>query len=143
MVRAKPPITWMQAQRLKRIRLGRSTTKDGERVHPFAYRRITDHRVANTAEQAFLDLAHRVGWHVTKSGWPDFFCVTPDGKLVLVEIKPKGTYPSQHQQAVLKLLALHGLDVRISRGDDLGTPFVPKALQEPGHRPLAERQLDR
>jgi hypothetical protein len=32
--------------------------------------------------------AKRQGWRVSKRGWPDFFCISPAGKVVMVEVKP-------------------------------------------------------
>lgn len=45
-------------------------------------------RPANVAEANLFDLMVEAGWEVTKRGWPDFACFK-DGKLVLIEVKPK------------------------------------------------------
>jgi len=48
-------------------------------------------------------------WHVTKKGWPDFFC-TKNGSLVLVEVKPSKDDPlSPEQIATLTALAGFGI----------------------------------
>jgi hypothetical protein len=44
-------------------------------------------RRGNRHEDDFEKFAHEKNWSVTKSGWPDFFCVKPDGSIAVVEIK--------------------------------------------------------
>jgi len=45
-------------------------------------------RPKNPTEAAFFDMAEADGLVITKRGWPDFACFCPDGKFILVEIKP-------------------------------------------------------
>ena len=121
----RPPTTWIAAQHRRRRFNGRAPLYKGG-LPPHRYQRVTDQHSDNAHELAFIKLARSQGWHVTKSGWPDFFCVTPEGQVVLVEVKPASRpTPTKHQQAVLSLLAKLGLDVRISYGDDLGKPYRP------------------
>lgn len=45
--------------------------------------------IANAREQAFRELVESKGWKPSKRGWPDFLCFGPDGKVIVVEIKPR------------------------------------------------------
>jgi hypothetical protein len=65
---------------------------------------------ANAAEDAFATAARANGWYVNKRGWPDFWCVQPDGSLAVVEVKPKRSVGLKPQQtAVLQRLAALGI----------------------------------
>lgn len=45
----------------------------------------------NEAEARLYELMRSEGWEVTKRGWPDFACFK-DGKVILVEVKPKRSH---------------------------------------------------
>jgi len=68
-------------------------------------------RPRNEAEAACYDALLKLGWAtVTKRGWPDFICLTPDGRGICVEVKRKaGFKPKQSQKLVLEFLARHGI----------------------------------
>ena len=87
----------------------------------------------NAHENDFYNRAQNAGWKVTKQGWPDFFCVTPEGKVVAVEVKQRASKSKRHakygwfyqglrrdQITVLKALEALGVEVRISDGTHLG-----------------------
>ena len=85
----------------------------------------------NEHENGFYSKACAAGWYVTKRGWPDFFCLSPEGRIVLVEVKPKlgksGKWGlTKEQQIVLEALLKAGIEVRISDGKSLSVPFDPK-----------------
>jgi len=67
-------------------------------------------RPKNTAEGAFFDFAKQRGLNVSKRGWPDFFCWTSEGEIVVVEVKPTARRgPKANQLLVLKTLAAAGI----------------------------------
>lgn len=66
------------------------------------YPQKTPRRPINKAEGAFYDLMGEHNWEVTKKGWPDFACFK-DGRLVLVEIKPKRSHRLKLWQSKLML----------------------------------------
>jgi hypothetical protein len=64
----------------------------------------------NTPERLFARMAESRGWDITKRGWPDFLCWR-DGKLVAVEVKPRGSHPLKASQLrVMRYLVAHGID---------------------------------
>lgn len=66
-------------------------------------------RPSNKAEAMLYDKLTKEGWTVTKSGYPDFFCVK-DEKVVLVEVKPRKTDGLKtNQQRILELLSKYGV----------------------------------
>ena len=102
----------------------------------------TRERYANTAENAFFLKARQLHWFVSKRGWPDFFCICPDGHVVLVEVKPSGKPQSlsKEQRLVLKALSRAGFDIRMAdktgqtfpiRFEDNGNLYRPMPTQAP------------
>lgn len=66
-------------------------------------------RPHNEAEGMLYDKLIAEGWAVTKSGYPDFFCVK-DNKLMLIEVKPKSTHRLKtNQKRILELLSTYGI----------------------------------
>lgn len=64
----------------------------------------------NEAEALFHDWATSQGMRLTKRGWPDWFVWTDDGKIALVEVKPKhGRRLKKEQLAILRALAEFGV----------------------------------
>jgi len=81
---------------------------------------------ANTSESDFYQNVVKYGWFITKRGWPDFFCLSPAGRLVVVEVKPTLTSRlKKEQRIVLDALAQHGIEVRISDGKHRSIPYLP------------------
>ena len=81
----------------------------------------------NKIEAEFQRLASSKGWIITKRGWPDFLCITPDG-VVAVECKPrfkrKGSLQlfqllKREQAAVFDILESAGIPCFVSDGVDL------------------------
>lgn len=65
---------------------------------------------SNLAENTFARYAESRGWHVTKRGWPDFFCFKDDGEIAVVEVKPSDNYMLKKEQLmVLEALMLKGI----------------------------------
>ncbi len=63
----------------------------------------------NKAEAQFFNLMEGAGWETTKKGWPDFACFK-DGKLVLIEVKPKRSHRLKYWQSKIMLeLVKHGI----------------------------------
>lgn len=60
------------------------------------------------SEMEFIEWAQAQGWHVTKNGWPDFFC-RRDGKVMLVEVKDRTTLTAEQADTLADLDA-HGFD---------------------------------
>jgi hypothetical protein len=56
---------------------------------------------SNQAEAQCYDALEARGWRVTKRGWPDFFCLKPDGGICLVEVKPNSERQLKREQWVL------------------------------------------
>ena len=73
---------------------------------------------ANPAERMCYDLLIEQGWNVTKKGWPDFFCWTPN-KFMVVEVKPRDRMDLRPRQGlILRRLAKYGVPCyRWSPGD--------------------------
>jgi hypothetical protein len=71
-------------------------------------------------ERAVRDALHRRGWQVTKRGWPDFFCLDEQGRMVAVEVKGPGDRVSRYQARCMEALARHGILVRIAVIDRAG-----------------------
>lgn len=72
-------------------------------------RRTWNEPVPNQAEATFRINAEASGWKVLHRGWPDFFC-KKDGRIVLVEVKPRATSPLKREQArVMSALAAFGI----------------------------------
>lgn len=66
-------------------------------------------RPSNKTEAILYDKLIADGWAVTKSGYPDFFCVK-DEKVVLIEVKPKSTHGLKtNQQRILELLSTYSV----------------------------------
>lgn len=67
-------------------------------------------RPKNKAEGIFFDRMTKKGWTLTKEGWPDFACYK-EGRLILVEIKPKRSHNlKKGQQKLLGKLAQLGIE---------------------------------
>lgn len=85
----------------------------------------------NRHEQAFIEKVESYGWYVTKRGWPDFFCVSPGGEVIVVEVKDRiqtfaGKSSLKREQViVLEALAKAGLTVRLFDASGKSSPFVP------------------
>lgn len=56
----------------------------------------------NKTERQLLDLMQDNGWELTKKGWPDFACFK-DGKLILIEVKPKRSHKLKYWQRRIML----------------------------------------
>lgn len=83
----------------------------------------------NKHENRFAQLAHTLGWRVTKQGWPDFVCYDDDsGQAIFVEVKPRGQALSEYQFELMKVLSRLGAKCFISDGRTLG-PFDPELPQ--------------
>lgn len=67
-------------------------------------------RPKNKVERAFYDAASSKGWIVSKKGWPDFFCIHPDGKVMVAETKSNKPRLAPWQNIVMKVLANHGIE---------------------------------
>jgi hypothetical protein len=66
--------------------------------------------ITNAAEAAFRGWAQAKGWHATKSGYPDFICVTESGEVSLVEVKPRRSTPLDVAQIkAMRLLLEYGV----------------------------------
>lgn len=76
-------------------------------------------------EERFAQLAEAQGWHVTKSGWPDFLCFNEDGDVMAVEVKPqtktKGRKKPlrQNQADCMDELSAAGIPCFVSDGETL------------------------
>lgn len=84
----------------------------------------------NKAELAFEARAESNGWFVTKRGWPDFICELPDGRVIVVEVKPtrrdgKPGSLKLSQCKVMEWLTENGIRCFVSDGKIL-EPFDPK-----------------
>lgn len=95
--------------------------------------------LSNKAEAAFESRARQNGWSVTKRGWPDFICELPDGKVIVVEVKPTGPTgrPGRVkaiQAKVMEWLAEQGVRCFVSDGKVL----VPYSRSE--HAPVPGRR---
>jgi hypothetical protein len=63
--------------------------------------------VANSSSAAFAKPPRALR---ARRGWPDFWCIQPDGSLAVVEVKPKRSVGLKPQQvAVLERLAALGI----------------------------------
>ena len=63
----------------------------------------------NAAEAELFKRLKADGWELTKRGWPDFACFK-NGKMILVEVKPKRSYRLKHwQHRILQALAEVGV----------------------------------
>ena len=63
----------------------------------------------NKAEAEFFSSMESEGWELTKKGWPDFACFK-DGKLVLIEVKPKRSHRLKYwQHQIMFELVKHGI----------------------------------
>jgi len=64
----------------------------------------------NEAEASLYKLMRSSGWEVTKRGWPDFACFK-DGKMILVEVKPKRSHRLKFwQRRLMRELAEKGVE---------------------------------
>lgn len=64
---------------------------------------------ANVSERQFFQMMTDAGWQLTKKGWPDFACFK-DGKLILIEVKPKRSHRLKSwQQKLMMQLVKHGI----------------------------------
>jgi hypothetical protein len=68
----------------------------------------------NGTEALFAEAASKMGWSVTKRGWPDYLCWRDD-ELVAVEVKPEGHSPTVHQRLVADKLKRAGIKCFIWR----------------------------
>jgi len=72
----------------------------------------------NGPEGAFFEFIRKEGWTCTKRGMPDFACYK-DGKLILVEVKPKNKSKLKTEQRILlSHLVELGIDCFIWSPDD-------------------------
>ena len=78
----------------------------------------------NRNEQVFANRYVSLGWRLSKRGWPDFFCLTPDGDIVLVECKQHQDKLSSAQFDIMRALMLKGLEVRVFREGVLSEPLT-------------------
>jgi len=79
-------------------------------------------KLKNQAERAFQEWAEHRGITVSKRGWPDFFCLTADG-IMLVEVKKTAkTNLKRSQRLVLTRLARFGIPCFRWDPDDGLTP---------------------
>jgi len=76
------------------------------------------------------------GWLVTKvnlcamAGWPDLICIR-NGKVVFVEVKRPGEYPSRLQLWCHGMIQSHGGTVVVYSGGELPPPLQdPKPSQD-------------
>jgi hypothetical protein len=67
------------------------------------------HRPKNKTEGAFFDAATTKGWIVSKKGWPDFFCLHPDGSVMVVETKPNKHRLAPWQNIIMTILSQNGI----------------------------------
>lgn len=63
----------------------------------------------NEAEAATARQLDRFGVCWSKNGWPDFLCVTPDGRFFCIEVKGPGQPVKENQAQVIDLLSHCGL----------------------------------
>ena len=67
-------------------------------------------RYRNLAENACAAYLLSKGWSYTKRGWPDFF-VWKDGKIAVVEVKPRQSHPLRRGQLrIMRALTAAGID---------------------------------
>jgi hypothetical protein len=63
------------------------------------------------------------GWQVTKRGWPDFFCVDTQGRVVVVEVKGPSDRLTWYQATILEALQRAGMPcfvAHVRRGGTMG-----------------------
>ena len=60
-------------------------------------------RPKNYAEGRCYDELERLGWRLTKKGWPDFF-YERDGEICVVEVKPSPYHILKRDQNVITFL---------------------------------------
>ena len=78
---------------------------------PSKYRIKPQRRPQNPAEAQFYDWADSHKWTISKKGWPDFACFLPNGRLVLVEVKPKRSHRLKTwQNAIMQALSTKGVE---------------------------------
>ncbi len=88
----------------------------------------------NIPEENFCRFIEDLGFTPTKRGWPDFICINPDGKFIIVEVKDTKTHPLKKEQlAIMKILA--GAGIPTYRWDNQN-----KTLQEINQ--FSQRKLD-
>lgn len=64
----------------------------------------------NLSERVFYEKMEAAGWTVTKSGWPDFFCVNDKGQFCCVEVKMRETDRlKNNQQQIMHYLRSAGV----------------------------------
>src|SRR5271154_4401387 len=84
--------------------------ESSERGRLFLRKTLKKRIYKNVSERAFQVWAEAQGWTITKRGWPDFFCVNHEGKIVLVEVKTTNKrLLRQHQYTILTRLAAFGI----------------------------------
>ena len=84
----------------------------------------------NKAELEFFNKAKAKGWWLQKRGWPDFFCIKPDGTICLVEVKGKrGHQLKSSQRLTMERLSEFGVPCfRWSPDGGLEKIFKPISL---------------
>jgi len=79
----------------------------------------------NKTEAMFFEMMKKEGWELTKKGWPDFACFK-DGKLILIEVKPKRSHRLKSWQSKLMLeLVKHGIKAYRWSPDGGFEPILP------------------
>lgn len=80
--------------------------------------------LSNRPENLFELKATNSDWRVTKKGWPDFFCLKPDGTPACVEVNPRTKSGrtkklKPEQVMVMKVLTAAGIECYVSDGVSL------------------------
>lgn len=66
-------------------------------------------RPRNKDEGRLFDILTEQGWHVSKRGWPDFFC-NKDDEVILVEVKHNATHNLKTTQSkIMTFLTSKGI----------------------------------
>ncbi len=65
----------------------------------------------NESEKKFWNRAHEKGWEIHYRGWPDFFCILPNGRICLVEVKRKENHHLKPlQDIIMRKFSEFGID---------------------------------
>jgi len=91
-----------------RLAVGKNTIISVEGFYP-DYPNKKNKPPKNKAESELFNLMESNGWELSKKGWPDFACFK-DGKLVLIEVKPKRSHRLKSwQHKILLELVKHDI----------------------------------
>ena len=93
----------------------------------------------NGPERAFEELARAQSWNVSKRGWPDFICFDSDGRLFVVEVKPRlrsrvGKFKMLKREQMRALDALKALGIPCYVSDGHVLDPYDKDRHAPEHR---------